>query len=98
MNEAVSFVCIIHDEFFQWRSRARNLLRLSSLLGSGLLEAVQLAMSHPNCNLHPSFQSKSVYELKCNICDALVCARGMRAILLADRNVQLYSTDLPPPK
>ena len=50
-----------------------------------------------NCNLHPSFQSKSVYELRCNICEALVCARGMRAILLADRNVQLYSTDLPPP-
>ena len=56
------------------------------------------AMSHSNCNLHPSFQSKSVYELTCNICEALICARGMKAILLADRNVQLYSTDLPPPE
>lgn len=28
---------------------------------------------------------------------ALLCIRGMRAILLSDVSVELYSTDLPPP-
>jgi len=54
-------------------------------------------MSHQDCHLHPSFKSKPVYELRCLICDALMCARGMKAILLADRSVELYSTDMPPP-
>lgn len=54
-------------------------------------------MENSDCNLHPSFKSKPVYELRCDVCDNLLCVRGMKAILLADRNVELYSTDLPPP-
>lgn len=55
-------------------------------------------MDHQDCNVHPSFKSKPVYELRCRVCDSLLCVRGMKAILLADRNVELYSTDLPPPR
>lgn len=55
-------------------------------------------MAHQECHLHPSFQSKPVYDLRCLHCDALLCARGMKAILLADRSVELYSTDMPPPR
>ena len=38
-----------------------------------------------------------LYELRCRLCDQMLCVRGMKAILLADRSVELYSTDLPPP-
>lgn len=55
-------------------------------------------MDQRNCNLHPSFQSKSVYVLQCQLCESTVCVRGMKAMLLADRNMELYSTDLPPPR
>ena len=53
--------------------------------------------THQECHMHPSFKTKPVYELRCRYCDQLVCVRGMKAILLADKNVELYSTDLPPP-
>ncbi|XP_028398288.1 protein FAM72A-like [Dendronephthya gigantea] len=46
--------------------------------------------------LHPSFQDKTVIYLRCKCCNRCVCARGMKAILLADTKVELYSTDLPP--
>ncbi|XP_003382986.1 PREDICTED: protein FAM72A-like [Amphimedon queenslandica] len=52
---------------------------------------------HQDCHMHPSFKTKPVYELNCSYCDHLVCVRGMRAILLADKTVELYSTDQPPP-
>jgi hypothetical protein len=40
---------------------------------------------------------KPVYKLTCRHCSTPVCARGMRAILLADNSVELYSTDTPSP-
>lgn len=46
--------------------------------------------------LHPAFQSKAVVKLECAYCERLLCMRGMKALLLADTNVELYSTDLPP--
>ena len=55
-------------------------------------------MDQRNCNLHPSFQSKPVYVLDCGLCESTVCVRGMKAMLLADRSRELYSTDLPPPR
>lgn len=55
-------------------------------------------MDQRNCNLHPSFQSKPVYVLQCRLCESNVCVRGMKAMLLADRSMELYSTDLPPPR
>lgn len=48
--------------------------------------------------IHPAFQSKTVVKLECKYCERSICARGMRALLLADTKVELYSTDLPPEK
>ncbi|XP_014676625.1 PREDICTED: protein FAM72A-like [Priapulus caudatus] len=46
--------------------------------------------------LHPTFQNKQVLCLECRACGNCVCTRGMRAILLANTQVELYSTDIPP--
>ncbi|KAI8353043.1 protein FAM72, partial [Mortierella sp. GBAus27b] len=46
--------------------------------------------------LHPQFRAKAVCRLTCKSCLADVCMRGMKAILLADSRVELYSTDRPP--
>ncbi|KAG0345431.1 Protein fam72a [Podila minutissima] len=43
-----------------------------------------------------STQSKSVCRMDCRYCSAVVCLRGMKAMLLADTSVELYSTDHPP--
>ncbi|KAI9164417.1 hypothetical protein H9P43_008268 [Blastocladiella emersonii ATCC 22665] len=45
--------------------------------------------------LHPQFRSKPVARLSCRHCARVVCTRGMKAILLADTRVELYSTDSP---
>ncbi|KAG0228653.1 Protein fam72a [Mortierella sp. GBA43] len=47
-------------------------------------------------SLHPQFRAKAVCRLTCKSCLADVCMRGMKAILLADSRVELYSTDRPP--
>ncbi|TPX59026.1 hypothetical protein SpCBS45565_g07854 [Spizellomyces sp. 'palustris'] len=47
-------------------------------------------------NIRPQFRSKVVCELTCRHCTAVVCRRGMKAILLADMNIELFSTDVPP--
>jgi len=49
-----------------------------------------------NNNLHSQFHSKIVCQLYCKSCDVTLCRRGMKAILLADTKVELYSTDTPP--
>lgn len=46
--------------------------------------------------VHPHFRSKRVCTLTCKHCVRPVCKRGMKAILLADTSVELYSTDTPP--
>ena len=43
--------------------------------------------------LRSNFFKKVVYLLECKICDEQICRRGMRAILLADTRVKLFSTD-----
>lgn len=43
-------------------------------------------------------RSKTVYRIFCGFCSSIVCNRGMRAILLADLKVELFSTDSPPHK
>ncbi|KAJ3117210.1 Protein fam72a [Phlyctochytrium bullatum] len=48
-------------------------------------------------SLHPQFRSKAVCRLSCRHCGTQVCSRGMRAILLGDTRVELYSTDAAPP-
>lgn len=45
-----------------------------------------------------SHRSKTVYKIFCGFCSSAVCNRGMRAILLADLKVELFSTDSPPHK
>ncbi|KAL7752251.1 hypothetical protein RI367_002296 [Sorochytrium milnesiophthora] len=47
-------------------------------------------------HLQQQFRTKAVCKLSCNHCNSLLCMRGMRAILLADTRVELFSTDAPP--
>ncbi|KAF9974662.1 Protein fam72a [Actinomortierella ambigua] len=39
---------------------------------------------------------KIVFRMDCRYCSAVVCLRGMKAMLLADTSIELYSTDHPP--
>ncbi|TPX30554.1 hypothetical protein SmJEL517_g05893 [Synchytrium microbalum] len=69
----------------------------SSSRTSGRISAQDMyPESFDPANIRPQFRSKVVCELKCRYCTSTVCKRGMKAILLADMNVELYSTDLPP--
>ncbi len=43
-----------------------------------------------------ALRNKIVYRLQCLYCTTPVCERAMRAILLADTKIELYSTDIPP--
>lgn len=43
-----------------------------------------------------ALRNKIVYRLNCAYCKINVCERAMRAILLADTKIELYSTDIPP--
>ncbi|KAJ3292100.1 Protein fam72b [Rhizoclosmatium sp. JEL0117] len=49
-----------------------------------------------SASVHPQFRSKAVCELFCRHCEEVVCTRGMKAILLGDTRVELFSTDSPP--
>ncbi|XP_039972456.1 protein FAM72A isoform X2 [Xiphias gladius] len=49
-------------------------------------------MSTSNAN----FKNKCVTQVNCIFCDSLLCTRGMKAVLLADTEVELFSTDIPP--
>src|SRR5690606_13030310 len=42
------------------------------------------------------YRTKIVFNLSCIYCLQKVCFRGMKAILLSDLKVELYSTDFPP--
>ncbi|KAI8804394.1 protein FAM72 [Cladochytrium replicatum] len=53
-------------------------------------------MASPSPSVHPQFRSKAVCTLTCRHCLTDVCRRGMKAILLGDTRVELYSTDFPP--
>lgn len=43
-----------------------------------------------------ALRHKLVYLLHCTYCERRVCWRAMKAILLADTKIELYSTDIPP--
>ncbi|KAI8922127.1 FAM72 protein-domain-containing protein [Powellomyces hirtus] len=49
-----------------------------------------------NPSVHPQFRSKAVCKLFCRHCTNVMCRRGMKAILLGNTKVELYSTDTPP--
>ncbi|OAJ38049.1 hypothetical protein, variant [Batrachochytrium dendrobatidis JEL423] len=55
---------------------------------------LRLQMSSPS--IHPQFRSKAVCTLNCRHCTTVICNRGMKAILLGDTRVELFSTDVPP--
>jgi hypothetical protein len=56
-----------------------------------------LSRARPDTTARGSqFRSKVVCLLSCKHCEVQVCRRGMKAILLADMNVELFSTDAPP--
>jgi hypothetical protein len=48
-----------------------------------------------NPSTHPQFRGKRVYYLHCRHCSELLCWRGMKAILLGNDQVELFSTDIP---
>lgn len=54
----------------------------------------------PNASVNPSihlqFRSKAVCSLICQHCESNLCERGMRAILLGNTTMELFSTDRPP--
>lgn len=65
-------------------------------------ESVNSLFQHPFFapTTSPYFEQikkKHVYELWCCHCNMNVCMRAMKAILLANIRVELFSTDTPPP-
>ncbi|XP_023496213.1 protein FAM72A isoform X2 [Equus asinus] len=42
------------------------------------------------------FRERRVCVLRCRFCAQVLSARGMKAVLLADTDVDLFSTDIPP--
>lgn len=52
--------------------------------------------SQANPSIHPQFRAKSVCKLFCKHCAADLCMRGMKAILLGNTRVELFSTDSAP--
>ncbi|TPX37543.1 hypothetical protein SmJEL517_g00616 [Synchytrium microbalum] len=46
--------------------------------------------------LHPQFGAKPVCIISCKTCSSVVCHRGMRALLLGNKRVELFSTDSQP--
>lgn len=45
--------------------------------------------------ISPQYSSEPVHSLECTQCGSTVCRRGMSAVLLANSDVQLFSTDCP---
>lgn len=58
--------------------------------GSGARRPQQAA------SIHPNFRRKSVCRIACKYCEKSITERGMKAILLADTRVELFSTDNVP--
>uniref|UniRef100_A0A8D0GUV9 Protein FAM72A n=1 Tax=Sphenodon punctatus TaxID=8508 RepID=A0A8D0GUV9_SPHPU len=49
-------------------------------------------MSTSSC----TFEDRCVSVLCCKFCQQVLSMRGMKAVLLADTETDLYSTDIPP--
>ena len=75
----------------------QQVLRTASVLhnSSSTLRAVPNTARGVNPG-NSALRNKIVYRLQCLYCTTPVCERAMRAILLADTKVELYSTDIPP--
>lgn len=44
----------------------------------------------------PTYTNKTVYMLSCRGCSATLCKRAMKAVLLGDTRIELFSTDVNP--
>ncbi|KNC74418.1 hypothetical protein SARC_13032 [Sphaeroforma arctica JP610] len=64
----------------------------------GPTEPVTSRYMQTSRRMQPDSQTKIVRELFCIHCDSFLSRRGMRAILLGDTNVELFSTDIAPKK
>ncbi|KAJ3089813.1 Protein fam72a [Quaeritorhiza haematococci] len=82
------------------RSRDGHASSLSTTRGGGAGGSggtgTGVAGSSINPSIHPQFRSKAVCTLQCSHCGAELCKRGMKAILLGNTKVELFSTDMPP--
>ncbi|TPX45747.1 hypothetical protein SeLEV6574_g03690 [Synchytrium endobioticum] len=47
-------------------------------------------------NIHPQFGAKPVCAISCRSCTTPLCYRGMRALLLGNKRIELFSTDSQP--
>jgi len=56
----------------------------------------QTQQRRTNVSTASPLRNKIVYQLECCFCQTYICGRAMRAILLADTKIELYSTDVPP--
>lgn len=72
-----------------------QILRGASAIQNSLGINPSVTSSRP-APINNSLRNKIVYKLNCTYCKIPVCDRAMRAILLADTKVELYSTDIPP--
>ncbi|KAJ1561040.1 Protein fam72a [Nowakowskiella sp. JEL0078] len=73
-------------------SPVQSLSSSITLLARGRLSRGEVV----NPSIHPQFRSKTVCKLFCKACGELMCRRGMKAILLGNAKVELFSTDVPP--
>ena len=63
---------------------------------SGVQNNIGVNPSLTSSRASNALRNKIVYKLNCSYCKIPVCDRAMRAILLADTKIELYSTDIPP--
>ena len=83
------------SEFFRNQgSRSVSAAAQAALAAVNGLQAAPSGTVNPS--VHPQFRSKTVCRLFCQHCSSSLCERGMRAILLGNVNIELYSTDIPP--
>ena len=76
------------------RSSSTRLSRRNALVPGQNPIPQRRSMSNPS--VHPQFRAKSVCLLYCKHCSTELCRRGMKAILLGNTKVELFSTDTPP--
>ncbi|KAI8608852.1 FAM72 protein-domain-containing protein [Chytriomyces sp. MP71] len=75
-------------------SQSASVIDMIRALQEGAMDPPPRTSSSPS--IHPQFRSKAVCMLFCGHCRELLCRRGMKAILLGNTKVELYSTDTPP--
>ena len=75
--------------FLAWENQTREGIAPKSHTSS-----FRDAMSTSSC----SFKDRRVSILCCKFCKQVLSSRGMKAVLLADTEIDLFSTDIPPTK